>query len=148
MSTRKPEAVKRIQGTSRPDRTNVNEPQYDVVAPVKPDHITADPIASAEWDRTVAEMVAKGTIADVYHGVLEGYCFAYRDMIHHESDYQNTSLRDRREARTDVRQFSNILGLNPSAVGKVTAAPTATKQSALSRIQEMGRGLRAVRKTV
>lgn len=147
MSPRKSDALKRIQGTSRPDRVNAHEPQYDVVAPVKPDLIAADPIASAEWNRTVAEMVATGTIADVYHGVLEGYCFAYRDMGHHESDYEHTSLRDRREARTDVRRFSNLLGLNPSAVGKVSGAPAGEKQSPLAALQDTVRRLREVRKT-
>lgn len=145
---RKPTARHIAEGTATHlDRLNLNEPQYPVGAPPKPAEIVANPRASAHWDYIVPIMMEQRTLTTAFLAMLVVYCQAYADNIEASVDVES-SLHQRICARTSLRQAIGDLGLNPVTSAKVSAAPTATPQSALAKIQNMGRGLRAAQKTV
>lgn len=71
----KPSALKRQQGTWRPDRAASNEMAPMAGVPVCPPHL--DAVAKAEWDRIVPELEATGVLTVVDGAGLEAYCANY-----------------------------------------------------------------------
>ncbi len=139
---RKPTALKLVDGNPGNRPIPKNEPKPPEVDPSKPKHVTADRVASEEWDRLVALTTAKGarvlTVAD--GPMLEATVLAYADW--HESRdavrefgavYETTTpsgaimFRPRPEVaqRNDAwkRYVSGLthFGLSPATRGKVKA---------------------------
>jgi phage terminase small subunit len=145
---RKPTARHLVEGTTtHRDRLNLNEPQYPVVAPDKPEVVAANETASAEWDRIVPELLAQRTIGRVSLSGLVAYCLAFARVIDVERDPAST-IKERIDCATSLRQADSALGITPTTAGKVSSAPAAQAPSALAEIQEKRRALRAAFKTV
>ena len=141
---RKPTEQKIREGTARADRINPNEPSYGVSAPEIPANVAANPEAAAHWHATVAEMLETRTITRVNLSALATKCMSWADMVRLDLDPES-SFADRVKARICMRQSDSALGITPTTVGKVSAAPAREPQSALARIQARGHALRAVR---
>ena len=66
MSHKKPDVLKKIEGTWRADRSNPNEPEFDATNIQVPDHF--NPAEKAKWFEMVPMLIRAGvmTDADVY----------------------------------------------------------------------------------
>jgi P27 family predicted phage terminase small subunit len=137
---RKSAAQHELQGTVRPSRMNPNEPRYPVTAPEKPAHIEANAIASAEWDRVAPLLVEQRVMTDAYRAAFEAYTLAYGAMVAAEQTQAapgfkayvkagksglraHPAIKAANDARAELRQWAAVLGLLPTTVGKVSAAP-------------------------
>ncbi len=140
---RKPTEQKIREGTARADRINANEPTYPTSAPDKPANVAANPEASAHWDATLAEMLPTRTVSRVFLSALATKCMSWADMVRLDLDPES-SFADRVKARICMRQSDSALGVTPTTVGKVSAAPPAAIKSTLAQLQDMHHGLRAV----
>lgn len=70
----KPTAMKRLEGTYRPDR-DPGEPEVAVTLPECPAHLPK--AAKEEWARIGAELVAAGLVTKLDRAALTGYCRAW-----------------------------------------------------------------------
>ena len=125
---RKPTALKRLQGTYRPDREAVDEPQPtgDVDAP---DCLSA--AARAEWDRLAPALVTVGLLTVADRALFAVYCQAWADygkltdqlnemaswVWQSEKGYRQVvpEVAMRREASVRMAQAAAKLGLDPSS---------------------------------
>lgn len=57
---RKPTAIKALNGTLRPDRTNPNEPKLDVCLPDRPSWLDEDPLSAQLFDQVTSYMKDMG----------------------------------------------------------------------------------------
>lgn len=87
MSARKPTALKILEGTDRPDRSNPNEPQPELIVdpPKPPDDL--DSYAKAKWDELAPRLMRQRLLTEADLEMLALTCSAYsmwrraRDVI-------------------------------------------------------------------
>lgn len=72
---RKPTPLKLLQGTTRADRSNLNELQPEVVVPLPPHHLSK--FARAEWDRMSPLLFNAGLISEEDRSAFAMYCQHY-----------------------------------------------------------------------
>ena len=120
-----------------PARPNPHEPTYPIEAPEKPSYVADDAIASAEWDRIVPMLLDQRVITAAYRAALEAYCSSYADVVRAERlkaqpDFvpfvastmkSHPLVKQAHDARRELRAWAGVLGLLPTTVGKVSAAP-------------------------
>ena len=119
---RKPTALKQIQGTLRPCRTNPNEPVPTGPLPdAPPDHLT--PQEQAAW-RSIVGIIPPGVAmnSDIAYLTMTAKLYA-RMMDNGISDSQLNTLE---------RALSK-LGLNPSDRSRITAVKQDAKNERFSR---------------
>jgi P27 family predicted phage terminase small subunit len=135
---RKTRAQHELHGTT-PARPNLQEPQYPIEAPGKPAYIAANAIASAEWDRVLPMLIEQRVMTPAFRAALENYVTAYADVVAGErlkaepgfAMYLGEKLKLHpvvklvNDARRELRSWAGVLGLLPTTVGKVSAAPPA-----------------------
>ena len=123
---RKPTAVKRLEGTYRPDRATA-EPEPGGTAEC-PDFLSAE--ARNEWERLAPELEGCGLLTSVDMAVFAAYCTAWADfrrltvqlnemaswVWESEKGYRQVvpEISMRKEAWTRVVQAGGKLGLSPS----------------------------------
>jgi P27 family predicted phage terminase small subunit len=143
---RKPTALHILEGTLRYGATNPLEPMYPVEAPPKPPAVAANEVASEEWDRLMPILLTQGVMTPAYLAAFAAYCSAYADYVGAEVEksrpgfsryYEKVSvdgagvehvelrshpaLGDSREARKELRQAAQQLGITPATSAKVVA---------------------------
>ena len=114
---------------------------------MKPPHVKARPDASAEWDRLLPLLLAQRTMSPVYRASFEAYCGTYADMVEGErlkgqpgfapyvvevmttADGERERLRPHpvvkgvNDAKKELRQWAQQLGITAASAAKVSAAP-------------------------
>jgi P27 family predicted phage terminase small subunit len=135
---RKPDAIKRRQGTLRKHRQNKHEPQLPVGAPPIPAHL--DALAREEWHRLVAMALKARVLTEADRSILEIAACAYAvwrvaiDVIRAEGlTYETTNttggsvIKARPEAAIESDAWRRYkaavveLGFTPAARSKVNA---------------------------
>lgn len=135
----KPTALKKLQGTFRPDRAPSNEFKPAVGAPAKPDYL--DDIASAQWDRVVAQLSEHKVLATVDGAALEAFCVNYSAAVRFQKRADakpmvktpfgvkvNPACGEARKHWALVKQFGAEFGLTPSSRTRVGTKPPADKK--------------------
>lgn len=77
---RKPTALKVLEGRTKSIPKNHKEPQPTETTPVKPEWVTLDEVANAEWDRVVPELASMKLLTCIDGAALEIYVKAYSRM--------------------------------------------------------------------
>ena len=72
---RKPDAIKKRQGTLRKHRQNKREPQLPAGAPPMPDHL--DAVAKEEWRRLIALALRAQVLTEAERSIVEIAAAAY-----------------------------------------------------------------------
>jgi len=75
---RKPDAVKRLQGTQRKDRTTTNQPIFTGTAKVP---VWLQGRARAEWKRVAPQLRKLGMLTEADLAMFAAYCQAFGDYI-------------------------------------------------------------------
>lgn len=132
----KPTAMKKLQGTYRPDRASKNEPKPPIPerAPYALRHLSDE--AQKEWRRIVKALMELGLYTDIDRVALEMYCQAYGDWLYAEkkwraqgavliSDetgnaYQNPWYWIANKEWEKLRKMLPEFGLTPSARSRLT----------------------------
>jgi len=148
---RKPTALHRLEGTVRPDRLNVAEPQWPVAAPQMPAHVKARPDARREWRRIVPILLEQRVLSPAYRASLEAYVLTYADLVEGErvkgepgfapyvievmadsngNEHQRIKphpvIRMVNDAKKELRQWAQQLGITAASAAKVSVAPAPT----------------------
>ena len=133
---KKPTALKVIQGTVDPSRTNYKEPFPEVFLPDPPGYMKGT--ALEEWHRVSQEMYDLGMLTSLDRAVLEAYCVAYgrwvdaEDKVSKETlvlkskdgqPYQNPFLGIANTAWKLVLKAASELGLSPTSRSRIAANP-------------------------
>lgn len=79
----KPQELKDLQGTARPDRDNKNAPKFGG-KPVMPALVAALPHAKAEWERVMNELAALDLLKATDQAALTGYCVQWSRWLQAE----------------------------------------------------------------
>ena len=165
---RKPSALHALEGTGRKHRMNPAEPRWPVGRPTKPAHIRARRDASREWTRLLPFLLEQRTMSPVYRAAFEAYCSTYADLVEgerlkgqpgfapflvevvvdangeHERLKAHPIVKMVNEAKKELRQWAQQLGITPASAGKVSvAAPPTPERSELELV--MGRTGRRAR---
>ncbi len=131
----KPTALKKLQGTYRPDRAARNEVTPQLGEPPCPRSLTGE--ARAEWRRVAPELVRLQVLAIVDAGRLADYCRAHALAIKAagKAAQQGEVIETERgparnpwhviaqEARAQARLLAQEFGLTPSSRSRVEAPP-------------------------
>ena len=150
---RKPTALHELQGTGRKHRLNPAEPQWPIGAPTKPAHIKARRDASREWSRLLPLLLAQRTMSPVYRAAFEAYCASYADVVEGErvkgqpgfapyvieimadaNGNEHTRMRAHpvvklvNDARKELRQWAQQLGITAASAANVSVAPPPTPE--------------------
>jgi phage terminase small subunit len=80
-------ALKILQGNPGKRKLNLDEPEYTIGAPDKPDWL--DPYASSEWDRLSEVMLASRLLTTADFGILLSTCLAYSQVKRNELAIQH-----------------------------------------------------------
>jgi P27 family predicted phage terminase small subunit len=126
----KPSEVKKLEGTYRKDRVARNEFKPTPGTPDRPADL--DPVACAEWDRVVPELIKAGLLTMVDGAVLEGYCATFAMARHFQklaeqapivdTDYglkPHPAVSEARRSWALVRQLAAEFGFTPSSRTRV-----------------------------
>lgn len=136
----KPSALKRMQGTHRPDRAARNEVVAPPGAPVMPDMPKA---AVAKWHELVPILLERGTLSVEDGAILEEHCRAYASWQVYQASAEkaptvktpwgpkiNPAAQEARKWAAIVTQTGDRLGVNASARSRVGAKEKPGKSEA------------------
>lgn len=127
----KPTALKKLEGTYRPDRAASNEVVAPVQAPPRPD---LKGVAAAKWDEIVPILLARGTLSLEDGAILEAYCRGYDMWARYQRAAEkspivktpfgpkvNPAAGEARKWETRLTTMGDRLGLNAAARSRVSA---------------------------
>lgn len=135
-----PTNLKLLQGVTRKERINYDEPVPDDGVPECP---TADPQVREVWDYTVSQLVKMRTITMADRDALHTYCeqvIQYRqaaEMIRRDGPLVDTPAGVRkhpamsimRETATMIKSLATVFGLTPSARSAIRVSDQQPKQT-------------------
>ncbi len=136
----KPTALKALEGNPGQRPLNENEPEFPSGNLARPDFITFDPIARAEWDRVTPGLMATGLLNEQNLMVLAGYCAAFARWRRAEdrvlevgmtvqtpSGYvqQVPQVSIAKNALDQMKALAVEFGMTPSAQSRITVTRTA-----------------------
>ncbi len=137
----KPTAVKKLEGTYREDRDNLNTPEFEpfTTAPSCPTYITGK--ARTAWQKHSKLLTDAGVLTPSDLHAMEAYCVTYsqwRDAVKELAktngmvqwvgkpgeEYQKPSayITIAKDAQAAMRQWMNELGITPSSRSKVSGS--------------------------
>lgn len=147
-----PTRVKLLRGETRPSRLNRNEPVPPANVPRMPDDL--DPAAQAVWNRVLTDQ-APGVILAAHADTLRMYAEAvvrYEDYsarlrrsgpllrgARGQELVRNPLVAMVRDAADQVRNLARELGLTPSSLSGVHAAPVPRDSAMLALLTPRGR---------
>lgn len=143
----KPDALKILQGTLKPERVNKDAPQPDVTrGAVPPDFL--DEMAKAEWARIVPELETLGIMSNIDIALVASYCTSVSELAEackqieangytYEAETREGCIVQRKSPWIDVRAkaINNIvktsceMGMTPASRSKVIAQKQPEKKS-------------------
>ena len=136
MRPRKPEAIKRAQGTHRPDRSNPTQPPTTGEVPAPPSYVKGP--ALKEWNRVVPALQRLGVVGELDWAACIEYCQTFAEVGRLEraisreghaiktqggTRKQNPKVGALDKARSQLHRWTVALGLTPSARSRVSASP-------------------------
>lgn len=145
----KPQAVKDLEGNPGKRPANENAPKLPTLSQVPPAPEYLGVIAAAKWVEVAGMLVVANVLTGGDLHNLEAFCVAYQTFREAEADIvknglttgskrkgfrKNPSVTIRAEAMRQLRDFSALLGLDPSSrerlkVPKIgTQPPSATNR--------------------
>lgn len=141
----KPEEIKKLQGTSRPDRKPAIMPAYPTGAEA-PGQM--DPMAVAEWERLAPEVERLGLLTVADEAMFAAYCQAYSDwrrvtqklnamgpdnwVIETEVTMKPHPLLKIREAAWNaLRRAAAQFGFDPASRTRIDLAPKDAREEAV-----------------
>ena len=147
---RKPTALKRLQGTYRPDRESADEPKLEGHAD-PPDVLTAE--ALAEWERLAPDLEAIGLLTVADRAVFAVYCQAWADY-NRLTDQLNSmaswtwqsakgyrqqvpEISMRRECWTRLKEAGSRLGLDPSSRSGLHVEPRSKRENKFAELRRL-----------
>jgi len=140
-SRKKPTPLKILQGTTRADRQNPDEPMPDPSIPEPPKHLNDE--ALAEWNRISKELFKLGLLSEIDRSALAAYCVVWSRWVEaetrlkqepliivskNEQPYQNPALGIANKALEKMRSFLIEFGMTPSSRSKVIASKREEKK--------------------
>ena len=147
---RKPTALKKLQGTYRPDRDSRAEPKSEGHAE-PPDFLTKE--ARMEWDRLAPELEAIGLLTVIDMAVFSVYTQAWADYKkltdqlnemaswtwQSDKGYRQVvpELSMRREAWTRLKEAGAKLGLDPSSRSGLHVEPRSERENKFARLRRL-----------
>lgn len=131
----KPSALKKQEGTYRPDRAPAHEPHAPPGEPEMPEAVARDPLARACWERTVPLLLRMRVLSVADWMALEGLALAYATarraddaVLEHgmlwptEHGHKlNPAVSVRRLVWAELRKFAAEFGLTPAARTRIEA---------------------------
>lgn len=131
----KPSALKKLEGTFRPDRAAPREVSPPPGVPDAPEWL--DEEARAEWERIVPHLAKLRILAEIDRGTLADYCTAHSLAVASTVEYQREGLmvdtphgprkhpliKVAQEARAQARVLAQEFGLSPSSRTRISAPP-------------------------
>jgi P27 family predicted phage terminase small subunit len=129
----KPSALKKAQGTYRPDRAAVREVEPVPGVPEMPRWLDAE--GRREWKRVVPQLAGLGILATVDRAMLADYCAAHSLAVRATREYQraplmtegphgpvpNPLLKVAKEARAQARLLGAEFGLSAASRSRISA---------------------------
>ena len=76
-----PTAIQQIRGNPGKRPLGRNEPQPRRVPPECPEYVRQDPVAHAEWNRSVPILLDMGVLTEADGPALALYCMAHSDLV-------------------------------------------------------------------
>ena len=147
---RKPTALKKLQGTYRPDRAPKHEPQPNGTAE-PPDFLSAE--ARAEWDRLAPKMERIGLLTVADRAVFAVYTQAWADykkltdQLNEMASWTWESKKGyrqavpeiamRREAWTRIKDAGSKMGLDPSSRSGLNVAPKENRKNKFAELRRL-----------
>ena len=147
---RKPTALKKLQGTYRPDRDSADEPTPSGHAD-PPDVLTA--AALAEWERLAPELESLGLLTSIDRAVFAVYCQGWADYNklteqlndmaswtwESEKGYRQVvpEISMRKEAWTRIKEAGAKLGLDPSSRSGLNVAPKEKRKNKFAELRRL-----------
>lgn len=143
---RKPTALKVVQGTSRKDRTNPNEPKVKTSIPSCPSHLNAD--AKREWKRITKELEKMNLVSEFDRSALAAYCQAYGTWVEAERGIkqdgmisvtpnglmvQSAWLQIRNKSLEQMHKYAVEFGFTPASRSKVSVVEKETENDPLEK---------------
>lgn len=144
---RKPSAIRKLTGETRPSQINAHEPQPKLVLPPPPRGL--DRVAKSEWIRAAKILRNMRVLTEADLAVLKGYCvnFSYADACEAQVAKQGITVTEYRgsgenaysiskenpaftagiKARKQELEFMRELGLTPASRTRVQSAPEDTR---------------------
>ena len=142
----KPQAIKKTQGTYRPDRDG-GVHIADNTKPRCPAFLGV--AAKREWRRLATPLHEAGLLKSVDRSLLAAYCDAYGTWVEMTVDLKreptvnitdnnfmqaNPKIKIANQAKADMLRLAKEFGLTPSARGRIVTGDGAAKEESLAEI--------------
>ena len=150
---RKPEEVKKIEGTSRKDRTNHNRLNYDKIseAPPAPDYL--GPKGKKLYEDLAGHCIKIGVLQEVDLSLLAAYAtemetylncqtvFKKKGRVYHKPNINGDKIpmprpevKIAQESLAKAIQIASQFGFSPSARERISMKPITPKPSAIMKL--------------
>ena len=144
---RKPTVRKKLEGTLRPDRMNLAEPEIVATEPTPPDAITAG--AMTHWRDLAPKLSGQRILAETDRHILRILCEVLaqydecEEILAEEGRFYDSGSGVKREhpaskkqgeLMKEIRAYSSRLGLSPADRAKVEALPDADEVDPLEQL--------------
>lgn len=135
MSHKKPEKLKKLQGTSQPCRVvdqSIESVMPDVLVLPVPDTLNHD--GQAIWVQITSRLASLGLLYDVSVPILESYCMSYQMMVDAHDFIRRNGYKDEdgriypewkvfQDCQKEVRAIADRFGFTPSSAARIPMAP-------------------------
>lgn len=143
--TPKPTALKKLQGTFRPDRDQETGAGLPDTLPRCPAWLGKT--ARREWARVGKHLQAAGILKTVDRAALAAYCHAYGEFVELTIDLRsepatfttetgyiavNPKVKQAQAYKRELLTWARELGLTPSARGRIVLDPSPAKEKSLA----------------
>ena len=158
MTVRKPDALKKLQGTDRPDRS-IKGSAFTTGNPLQPAILSEK--AKEIWDNLCPKLLKLGLIAEVDASTFAAYCQAYADWLeitehlnklgsknwYHETGngYRQVipEVTERNKAFQQMLKLAPRFGLDPSSrsgidTGKATDSSDVVEEFLFKKVKSVG----------
>lgn len=140
---RKPDALKKIEGTYRKDRSQTDAPTPDVIASLNPPSWMVHPDALKEWSRVTREMADVNLLTSMDQTTIAMYCTALADYLDAVDilSVEGSTIKSstgtkivhpavsmRNEAWKRLMSAAKELGMTPVARTNLKVSPVAEKR--------------------
>ena len=130
----KSNVLKMMQGTAEKSRMPIQEPEIIPAEDISPPKRMVDGIALETWQLAAPLLRDAKILTEGDKKCLEGYCYAYANMIRAQQDIEDNGLvltqKNGREIRNpasacwkdsmaEMRYYSQQLGLDPASRGRL-----------------------------
>lgn len=125
-------SLKLLQGETKKDRLNENEPKFDPTMPECPAYLKPDRIAMREWGRKSDALHRAGVLTEVDDAILADYCDAFAEkarLVRALRKFKPGTIEYKRisgslqQVTLQKNRAMCELGITPSARTRIKALP-------------------------